>query len=208
MAKRLVGSSFLHQFHSLKDYCPDLYRIGAPRVHAFVDHVKYQLLAHDPLLRDEFPGSAFHAAEWFLGSPESPPRLDDLEFLWAWRGMSFLGKYAHRWGGALILWEERKVIELPVGSTFLFPAAFTRYSFTEVRAGEYQYVFSQYTQAAPFRYVDNGFKSERAFEERAWTRVRDARARRREARMTEALAMYSTLSEVEAWEARDDHESD
>ncbi|KAJ7164823.1 hypothetical protein C8R43DRAFT_878930 [Mycena crocata] len=189
-------------FSSIAEFQNDLYRIGAPRVHAHVDQVKYRLLAHDPQLRDIFPGSAFHAAEWFLGSPESAPRLEDLEFVWAWRGTTMLGRYGHRWGGELILWEERKVIELPVGSTFLFPTAFTRYSFTEVRAGESQYAFSQYSLAAPFRYVDNGFKSEKAFEERAWARVREARQRRRDARMTTALSMYSTLSELQEEEAR------
>ncbi|KAJ7075902.1 hypothetical protein C8R43DRAFT_910698, partial [Mycena crocata] len=61
---------------------------------------------------------------------------DDLEMLWGWRALTLLGSTRRDGGGELILWEEKKVIELPVGSTVLFPAAFTRYSFTQVRAGE------------------------------------------------------------------------
>ncbi|KAJ7159132.1 hypothetical protein C8R43DRAFT_1124764 [Mycena crocata] len=160
-------------------------------------HVKYQLLDHDRSLRDVFPGSAFHAAEWFLGNAESPPRLDHLEMLWSLRGLTVLGKYNPRWGGQLILWEEKKVIKSPPGSTFLFPAAFTRYSFTQVRASEYQYAFSQYSQAGPFRYVDNDFQSDQAFEDSAWRGTWEAHDRRREARRTIALGMYSTLSEIE-----------
>ncbi|KAJ7100993.1 hypothetical protein C8R43DRAFT_907277, partial [Mycena crocata] len=173
-----------------------IYRSHAPRVHAHVEQVKNRLLAHDSLLRDTYPG-AFHAAEWYLGSDESPPRLDDLEMLWGWRGLTALGKYSSRWGGDFISWEEKKVIEFPVGATILFPAAFTRYSFTQVRAGEYRYAFCQYSQAAPFRYSDNGFKSEQEFEDSAWRRSREARDRRRDARMAMALGMYSTLSELD-----------
>ncbi|KAJ7079322.1 hypothetical protein C8R43DRAFT_910182, partial [Mycena crocata] len=122
---------------------------------------------------------------------------DDLEMLWGWRALTALGKYASRWGGELILWEEKKVIELPVGSTVLFPAAFTRYSFTQVRAGEYQYWFGQYAAVAPFRYFDNGFQSEQAFEDSAWKYTRLAREKRREARMATALGQYSTMSELD-----------
>ncbi|KAJ7164594.1 hypothetical protein C8R43DRAFT_878683, partial [Mycena crocata] len=167
----------------------------APRLHSHVSHTKYCLL-DNRRLHDVLPGSAFQAAEWYLGDAESPPWLDDLEMLWGWRGLTALGRYNSCWGGELILWEEKKVIEFPPGATFLFPAAFIRYSFTQLRTRKYQYAFSQYSQAGPFRYRDNGYKSDQEFEDSAWAATRQARDRRRDARMVTALGMYSTLAEI------------
>jgi hypothetical protein len=96
------------------------------------------------------------------------------------------------------LWEEKKVIAFPVGATFLFPAAFTRYSFTQVRAGEQQFGFAQYSQAGPFRHVENGFRNEAAFETQAWKSTREARNRMKDGRMATALAMYSIVEDSDA----------
>jgi hypothetical protein len=157
---------------------------------------KNSLLEHDSALRDNCTGGAFPAIEYFLGSDESPPRLDDLDMMWTWRALTSLGSYNARWGGELILWDEKKVIRFPPGATFLFPAAFMRYSFTQVRAGETQYAFSQYAQAGLFRFVENGFMSEANFEATAWKGQKEAREKSREARMANALAMYSHINEI------------
>jgi hypothetical protein len=187
----LASSAFTH-IHFAALYCD-----FAPRLHSHVEKVKYCVLGHDWTLRDTYPG-AFHASEWFLRSDESPPRLDDLEMLWGWRALTALGNYNARWGGELILWEEKKVIAFPVGATFLFPAAFTRYSFTQVRAGEQQFGFAQYSQAGSFRHIENGFRNEAAFETQAWKSTREARNRMKDGRMATALAMYSVVEDLDA----------
>ncbi|KAJ7429982.1 hypothetical protein B0H11DRAFT_1747426, partial [Mycena galericulata] len=169
----------------------------APRLHTHVMATKKALLDYRLLfLRNAFSGSAFAATEAFLGSAESPPRLDDRDMLWCWRGLTGLGRYDPDHGGEIILWDEKKVIRFPVGSTFLFPAAFMRYSFTRVRPWERRFAFSQYSHAGLFRYVENGFMSEATFEATAWRSVRDARDRIRDARMQTALGMFSHLSDV------------
>ncbi|KAJ7838430.1 hypothetical protein B0H13DRAFT_1650755, partial [Mycena leptocephala] len=176
---------------------PALYHGFAPRLYTHVEDTKSRVLGHDWTLRDNYPPGAFHASEWFLGADESPPRLDDLDMLWSWRALTALGRYNARWGGELILWEEKKVIKFPPGATFLFPAAFTRYSFTQVRAGETQYAFSQYSHSGPFRYVENGFRCEANFETQAWKATREAREKMKDDRMAKALGMYSSLDELD-----------
>ncbi|KAJ7024363.1 hypothetical protein C8F04DRAFT_969087, partial [Mycena alexandri] len=168
----------------------------APRLHSHLSATKDLLLDNDEWLRDNPTGGAFPAIEFFLGDDKSPPRLDDHDLPWAWRALTALGDYNPRWGGELILWEEKKVITFPPGATFLFPAAFTRYSFTQVRAGEARYSVSQYAQAGLFRYVENGFLNEANFEAVAWKKQREARDRLRDARMTIALGMYPEVDNL------------
>ncbi|KAJ6458088.1 hypothetical protein DFH09DRAFT_961241, partial [Mycena vulgaris] len=175
----------------------------APRLWGHVAGTKQKLLANaaddlaSPRLRDNFSGGAFAASEFFLGSAESPPRLDDRDMLWGWRGLTSLGTYDSRFGGELILWDEKLVIKFPVGATFLFPAAFMRYSFTAIRPWERRYSFSQYSQGALFRYAENGFMSEANFEATAWREAHDARNRIRDARMQTALGMYSNMHDFQ-----------
>ncbi|KAJ7625128.1 hypothetical protein DFH06DRAFT_1325210 [Mycena polygramma] len=167
----------------------------APRLRQYVQETKDALLTNDAALLD-CTGGAFPAAEFFLGSDESPPRMDDLDMPWGWRALTSLGEYNARWGGELVLWEEKKVVRFPPGATFLFPAAFMRYSFTQLRAGETQYAFSQYAQAGLFRYVENGFMSEDNFEATAWRAQREERDKLRDTRMFRALGMYSHINEI------------
>ncbi|KAJ7617536.1 hypothetical protein DFH06DRAFT_1012556 [Mycena polygramma] len=172
-----------------------LYRDFAPRLYDHVNGIKSDILNKDWTLRDNYPPGAFHASEWFLGGHESPPRLDDLQMLWSWRAFTALGNYNARWGGELILWEEKKIVKFPVGATFLFPSAFMRYSFTRICAGEEQFWFSQYSQAGVFRHLENGYRSEARFEGLAWTGTHRARDEMKDRRMETALGMYSNVND-------------
>lgn len=175
-----------------------VYSHFAPELHTHATATKEALLgAEDLFLRESFGGAggAFTASEVFLGSVESPPRLDDRDMLWGWRAITALGRYDADRGGEIILWDEKKVIKFPVGSTFLFPAAFMRYSFTSVGPLEKRYALSQYSEAGLYRYVENGFMSEGSFEATAWKEDQDARDRKRDARMQTALGMYSHIKD-------------
>lgn len=81
------------------------------------------------------------------------------------------------------LWEEKKVISFPVGATFLFPATFMRHSFTQGHAGEQQFGFAQYSQAGPFRHVENDFHNKVAFETQAWKSTREVHNRLKDGQM-------------------------
>ncbi|KAJ7015935.1 hypothetical protein C8F04DRAFT_984117 [Mycena alexandri] len=168
----------------------------APRLHSHLYETKDLLLENDEWLRDNPTSGAFPAIEFFLGNDESPPRLDDHNLPWTLRALTALGEHNPCWGGELIMWEEKEVITFPPGATILFPASFTRYSFTQVHAGESQYSVSQYAQAGLFRYVENGFLNEANFEAVAWKKQREARDRLRDARMALTLGMYPVADDL------------
>ncbi|KAJ7184056.1 hypothetical protein C8R46DRAFT_882930, partial [Mycena filopes] len=127
----------------------------APRLLAHTRELKEKICEHDPFLRAPWEDSVLPATEFFLGDAESPPRIDDLDAIWGWRSLTALGDYNPRWGGELILWEERMVFKFPPGATFLFPGSMSRYSFTQIQEGETCYAFSQYAQAGLFHYAEN-----------------------------------------------------
>ncbi|KAJ7169414.1 hypothetical protein C8R46DRAFT_896445 [Mycena filopes] len=157
--------------------------------------MKEAVCEHDPFLRSPWSESTFPAAEFFLGDEESPPRLDDLDAIWGWRALTALGDYNARWGGELVLWDEKKLFKFPAGATFLFPSSLVRYSFTQIREGESRYAVSQYAQAGLYRYVENDFLSEANFEAISWRAQRLRRNGIRDARLATALDMYSLVND-------------
>ncbi|KAJ7229584.1 hypothetical protein C8J57DRAFT_989399, partial [Mycena rebaudengoi] len=149
--------------HDIADFQNTIYQAFAPRLHAYSENAVDLIFTHDPELRRVYPG-VFSAVEFHLGGLESPPRLHDRDFLHGWRALTSFGKYDSRFGGDLILWDEGLVIHFPPGATVLFPVALMRYSFCAVRDGETHYNFSQYMPSGLFRYIDNGYRSDRAVE--------------------------------------------
>ncbi|KAJ7680860.1 hypothetical protein DFH06DRAFT_973391, partial [Mycena polygramma] len=166
----------------------------SPKLYAYTKNATELIHSFDSTLRREFQG-AFPAAEFDLGELGSAPRLQDKDLLHGWRALTALGNYDSRYGGDIILWDDGFIIRFPPGATILFPAALMRYSFVSVRPGEKQYAFSQYSPAGLYRYITNGYVSDRTIEgnrdKRAVEAVKRARGRRLEA----AIDMYSTLNE-------------
>ncbi|KAJ7469887.1 hypothetical protein B0H11DRAFT_1920498 [Mycena galericulata] len=101
--------------------------------------------------------SAFSILSYEFGASGSPSRLDQFDLLEGWRAITALGNYNCRYGGDLVLWDEKRVIKFPPGSTVLIPAARMRYSFTAVGDDETHYLVAQHTPAGLHRYVVNGY---------------------------------------------------
>jgi hypothetical protein len=76
-----------------------------------------------------------------------------------------LGDFDPKFGGHLILWEVKKVVEFPPGSLVLIPSATITHSNTPVRLGETRTSFTQFCAGGLFRYVDNGFRTDRELED-------------------------------------------
>ncbi|KAJ7076954.1 hypothetical protein C8R43DRAFT_910584, partial [Mycena crocata] len=86
--------------------------------------------------------------------------LDETDMLEGWRVITALGNYDSRFGGDLVMWDEKKILRFPPGSSFLVPAARMRYSFTAVGEGETHFLMSQHMHAGLHRFVVNGFAHE------------------------------------------------
>lgn len=72
-----------------------------------------------------------------------------------------LGEFDPTEGGHLVLSDLQLVIEFPPGSLILIPSATLIHSNLPVREGEYRASFTQYCAGNLFRYIDNGFRTEK-----------------------------------------------
>lgn len=81
-----------------------------------------------------------------------------------WCAIQALGHFDHTKGGHLVLEDLKMIIEFPHGSCFLIPSATVKHGNTPVQPGETRLSFTQFTAGSIFRYVDNGFRTEKQFE--------------------------------------------
>jgi predicted N-acyltransferase len=95
-----------------------------------------------------------------------------------------------------VLWELQLVIEFPAGSTVLIPSAAINHSNTTIGADERRQSFTQYSSGSMFRYVDNGYKTSKAYMAGLKRRERDAVHERQSKQLQDGLALYSTVSEL------------
>lgn len=69
------------------------------------------------------------------------------------------GTFDHAKGGHIILFDLKRVIQFPSGSTILIPSASIRHGNTPIQPGETRYSFTQYCAGGLLRWVDCGFRS-------------------------------------------------
>jgi hypothetical protein len=98
-------------------------------------------------------------------------------------------------GGHLILWDLGLVINFPSGSTVLIPSSVIRHSNTDIQEGETHYSFTQYAAGGLFRWVYNGFCSDKEFLVTAMMEQRDRRDADCTRQWEDGLGMFSKLSE-------------
>ncbi|KAK7022807.1 hypothetical protein VNI00_016934 [Paramarasmius palmivorus] len=73
------------------------------------------------------------------------------------------GGYDYTKGGHLILWDLGLVIEFPPGTTILLLSAILRHSNVAIAPDERRFSFTQYTPGSLFRWVERGYRTEKAF---------------------------------------------
>jgi hypothetical protein len=91
---------------------------------------------------------------------------DVLNCPFGWCAIHALGSFDPKCGGHLILWDLKMAIEFPPGALILIPSALLAHSNTPVQPGETRSSFTQYCPGGLFRYVDNGFSTEKELEAR------------------------------------------
>jgi hypothetical protein len=141
-----------------------LFAMWAPMLFAFYTTQMALLAAWKPM-RKNFAGSVFAACTFNFG-PRAicVPHLDYANLSWGWCAITALGDFDPDLGGHLILWDLRLVIRFPPGSTILLPSAVICHSNIPVRAHEYRASFIQYTAGSLFRWVRNGFRTDKNWE--------------------------------------------
>ncbi|KAJ7236958.1 hypothetical protein C8J57DRAFT_1529749 [Mycena rebaudengoi] len=167
-----VIAGFQNRLHQL--YAPRLFNDCVDKVQQIRNHGEGLHLPFDEAIHSEVepPISPFTTVEYDFGGSTSPLRYHERDLFYAWRSVTSLGVYDSRHGGHLILWDLRRIILFPPGSTFLFPGALIRYSFVAIEERtERQFLLTQYSDAGHYRYLANGFSPKASVEPSQKSRV-------------------------------------
>ncbi|KAF8178777.1 hypothetical protein K438DRAFT_1604479, partial [Mycena galopus ATCC 62051] len=140
-----------------------------PAFQAFFYHIfsdfwmnKRTLLKKYPWLRGVFPRSPFAAVTANLGPISvSPPHLDGNNKADGMCLIGALGDFDPDLGGHIVLWDLDLIIRFPPDCSSLIPSAVITHSNTPIQTGEEHFSLIQYSAGSLFRWVANGFKTDR-----------------------------------------------
>ena len=124
------------------------------------------------------------------------PHTDQGNLAWGWCSIIALGQFDPTKGGHLILWDLGIIIEFPPGSTILIPSALIVHSNTPIQVGERRYSFTQYCAGGLFRFIENGFRTDKSFIEKASHTQLANREAARLCRWENGLAQFPKLSDL------------
>ncbi|KAJ7671760.1 hypothetical protein B0H14DRAFT_2657368 [Mycena olivaceomarginata] len=144
-----------------------------------------------------FENTVFAAITFNFGPRAFTRRhLDFANLSWGRCSITALGSFDPDFGGHLILWDLGLVIRFPPGSTVFIPSAIIQHSNVPIRSHETRSSFTQYTAGGLFRWVRNGFRTNKDFENGASVAEKALRAAEAETRWEDGMDMFSTIDEL------------
>lgn len=153
-------------------------------------------------LRRNFKKSIFTAAAFNFGPQVwTRPHRDFKNLPFGMCAIQALGDFDPVKGGHLVLSDLQLVIEFPPGSLILIPSATLTHSNLPVGEGECRASFTQYCGGNLFRYIDNGFRTEKQFAKEDPLGYRQMCALKA-SRWQEGLDLLSSISEFRVEEAK------
>ncbi|KAJ7936118.1 hypothetical protein B0H13DRAFT_1589846, partial [Mycena leptocephala] len=181
-------------FQRIAGFVNGMFRSYAPKLHEYYRSTMSLLYDWNEFLPRNFGEftSVFAAATINFGPfTITLPHLDFANLAWGWCAVTALGNFDPNKGGHLILWDLRLVIRFPPSSTILLPSAIFRHSNVSIQQGERRFSFTQFTAAGVFRFVHNGFRTEKDINESRPSQAEKAkRATERANRWAEGMKMY------------------
>ncbi|PPR03025.1 hypothetical protein CVT24_012288 [Panaeolus cyanescens] len=156
---------------------------------------------HQALDHPNFPRSILPTVAFNIGDRVCTRRhLDSQNCPFGWCMVTALGEFDSKKGGHLILWELGIILEFPPGYCACLPSALISHSNLPVRADEFRLSFTQYCPGEVFRYVENGFKTDKGM--KAANEVEfNIRAHLRRTRLKKGLDLFSTLDGLKSGRA-------
>jgi hypothetical protein len=151
---------------------------------------------HHPDLPRNFDNSIYTAVTFNLG-PQVVCQAH-VDYKNKWNGLCAItafGSYDPTTSGHIVLWDLKKIIQFPPGSTILCPSATLRHSNIPVKSHETRLSMTQYVAGGLFRWVQYGFRTEKdlkAFDGDLLQTIKQQQEQRRE----EGLAMFSKIDEL------------
>ncbi|KAF7979476.1 hypothetical protein HWV62_42303 [Athelia sp. TMB] len=185
--RRLAG--FASTTGALAFWCPQL--------HHYYRNTLGPLFRRYPLLKQNFKNSVFPCTTVNFGPRTCCfPHTDANNLPYGLCAITALGSFDSTLGGRLILWDLKLVIEFPPGATILIPSTTIRHSNTPIQEGKTRYSFTQYAAGGLFRWVEHGFRTERA-RTAGWSQAQVEEDRANGVRRWEdGINLFSTLEEL------------
>ncbi|KAF8156502.1 hypothetical protein K438DRAFT_1861934 [Mycena galopus ATCC 62051] len=151
-------------FRRMVGFTNCLMLVFAPILYMFCQSQNALLAARNQALRWPFLGSVFAACTFNFGPRAiTCPHLDFGNLAWSWCAITSLGWFDPDHGGHLILWDLKLVVRFPPGATILILSHKKRFSFV------------QYSAGGLFRWIRNGFMTDKDFERNATKEEKDRR---------------------------------
>ncbi|KAG6905925.1 hypothetical protein DXG01_016915 [Tephrocybe rancida] len=154
-------------FQDIAGYGSEMLRAYAPRLYNYYEQTLEALINQHPVQRN-FASSVFAACTFNLGpATVTRPHIDSKNLAWGWCSITALGCFNPDIGGHLVLWDLGLVIRFPPGSTIFIQSAILTHSNVPVVEGDERFSFTQFSAAGLFRWVENGFMSDKDLLKRA-----------------------------------------
>jgi hypothetical protein len=148
-------------------------------------------------IRRNYQGNAFAAITMNLGPRTvTYPHRDWANLSWGWCSISALGDFDADKGGHMVLWDLGLAIRFPRGSCIIIPSAMIRHSNASVGNSETRYSIAQYSASGLFRWVENGFMTDKDWLAQASMADRVSREEAQKTRWEDGLNMLSHISEL------------
>ncbi|KAH9904244.1 uncharacterized protein BXZ73DRAFT_111253 [Epithele typhae] len=181
--------------HRLSGNAGRVFQTFAPDLHGHYCSMLHDLHKSKPDLPHPWKASPFSAATLNVGRQTITYRHRDFQNLaYGWCSLYAFGKFDHKRGGHLILWDLGVIVEIPPGCLALLPSAVLEHSNTTIGKDETRHSFTEFTSGHLFRWVDNKCRTDVQMEKDG-----DARSRSGSQNWRFGLELFSTF---EAWCAR------
>ncbi|KAH9911227.1 uncharacterized protein BXZ73DRAFT_93461 [Epithele typhae] len=142
--------------HRLSGNAGRVFQTFAPDLHGHYCSMLHDLHKVKPDLPHPWKASPFSAATLNVGRQTITYRHRDFQNLaYGWCSLYAFGKFDHKRGGHLILWDLGVIVEIPPGCLALVPSAVLEHSNTTIGKDETRYSFTEFTSGHLFRWVDN-----------------------------------------------------
>jgi hypothetical protein len=146
---------------------PESLRFYVPAVFDYYHKRTRSFREANTRLKVNWTGSVYSSAACNLGPQVATFfHRDCMNLPFGFCAIHAFGDYDYTKGGHLVLKELKLIIQFPPGALMLVPSATITHGNIPVRDGETRTSFTQYTAGALFRFVDNGFRSEKKFKKR------------------------------------------
>jgi hypothetical protein len=177
----------------------DCFGVYGKRNHQHMASKMDNLRANDPSLKRPYDDKigAYPCRSFNLGRQTSMwPHINLANLAQSWCSITPIGSFDPKVGSHLVLKDLGIVVEFPPGSTILIPSALITHYNTPVRPHETQFSMVQYAAGGLFRWVENGFKTDAAWEAGASNNEAEAQKRQDGQRWRGVLSAFTSLCKL------------